>query len=137
MGEGQENEKCSLPLSSSPLFKELLCETCSFFCHSNRYSPQSTLSQFHLQPALPARLAALPQVLTGLVILVDFFFNSLVVRVPCSLIFWHFWLFIDFGLVVILLLVVQGSEGFLPTSPSWSELKYQHTLKCIQQDLTH
>ena len=41
--------------------------------------------------------------LTGLV---DSFFNSLVVRVPCSLIFWHFWSFIDFRLVVILFLVV-------------------------------
>ena len=60
--------------------------------------------------------------LTGLVVLADYFFNSLVVRVPCSLIFWHFWLFIDFRLVVILLLVVQGSEGFLPTPPSWLEL---------------
>ena len=47
--------------------------------------------------------------LTGLVVLVDFFINSLVVGVPRSLIFWHFWLFIDFRLVVILLLVVQES----------------------------
>ena len=52
----------------------------------------------------------------------DFFYNSLVVRVPCSLIFWHSWLFIDFRLVVILLLGVQGSEGFVPTPPSWLEL---------------
>ena len=51
--------------------------------------------------------------------LIFFFFNSLVVGVPCSLIFWCFWLFIDFTLVVILLLVVQGSKGFLPTPPSW------------------
>ena len=35
-----------------------------------------------------------------------FFFNSLVVRLPCSLIFWQFWLFSVFKLVVILLLVV-------------------------------
>ena len=47
-----------------------------------------------------------PLCCAGLVVLVDFFFNSLVVGVPCSLIFWHFWLFIDFRLVVILLLVV-------------------------------
>ena len=59
--------------------------------------------------------------LTSLVVLVDCFFNSLVVGVPCSLIFWHFWLFIDFRLVVILLLVVRGSEGFLPIPPSWLE----------------
>ena len=58
---------------------------------------------------------------TSLVGLVDCFFNSFIVRVPRRLILWHFWLFIDFRLVVILLLVVWGSEGFLPTAPSWSE----------------
>ena len=52
-----------------------------------------------------------------------FFFISLVAGVPCSLIFWHFWLFIDFRLVVVLLLVVPGSEGFLPMPPSWLELE--------------
>ena len=50
--------------------------------------------------------------LTGLVVLVDFLFNSLVVGVPCSLIFWCFLLFIDFRLVVILLLVVWKAKGF-------------------------
>ena len=60
--------------------------------------------------------------LTGLVVLVDFFFNSLIVGVPCCLIFWCFWLFIDFRLVVILLLVVRGNEGFLPMPPSWPGL---------------
>ena len=59
---------------------------------------------------------------TGLVVLVDFFFNSLADGVPCSLIFWHFWLVLDFRSVVILLLVVRGSEGFLPMLPSWPEL---------------
>ena len=33
------------------------------------------------------------------------------------------WLFIVFRLVVTLLLVVQGSKGFLPTPPSLRELK--------------
>ena len=65
---------------------------------------------------------ALLWVLTGLVVLFNFLFNSLVARVLCSLIFWHFWLFIDFRLVVIVLLVVQGSEGFLSVPPSWLEL---------------
>ena len=62
---------------------------------------------------------ALLWVLTGLVVLVDFFFNSLVVGVLYSLIFWRFWLLTDFRLVVILLLVVRGNGGFLPTPPSW------------------
>ena len=78
-------------------------------------------SQFLLRPAPLAQSAALPRVLTGLVVLVDFFFNSLADGVPCSLIFWHFWLFLDFKLVIILLLVVRGSEGFLPVPLSWLE----------------
>ena len=93
-------------------------------------SPQSALSlSFSLKSVPPAQLCgarqpaaplsptpqpprpgfsewALEVLLTSLVVLVDFFFNSLVVGVPCSLIFWHFWLFIDFRLVVILLLVM-------------------------------
>ena len=36
----------------------------------------------------------------------------MVVGVPCNLIFWHFWLFIDFRLVVTLLLVVKEVKGF-------------------------
>ena len=60
--------------------------------------------------------------LTSLVVLFDCFFNSVIVGVPWILIFWHFWLFIDFRLVVVLLLVVQGSERFLPTPPSCPEL---------------
>ena len=70
--------------------------------------------------------------LTSVVVLVDFFFNSLVVGVPCSVIFWHFWLFIDFRLVVILLLVVRGSEGFLPTPPSWPDLRYAFFFIIVQ-----
>ena len=101
-------------------------------------SLQSALSlSFPVQSALPALLSprspspawssalhgfSLLACLTGLVGLVDWFFYSLVVGVPCSLIFWHFWWFIDFRLVVILLLVVWGSEGFLPMYPSWLEL---------------
>ena len=54
-------------------------------------------------------------------------FNSLVVGVPCSLIFWQFWLFIVFKLIVILLLVVWGSETFLSMPPSWLELS-EYTL---------
>ena len=66
--------------------------------------------------------------LTGLIVLIDFFFNSLVVGVSCSLIFWHFWLFIDFRLVE------RGSEGFLPMPPSWPELQ-QSVLMCPGQVL--
>ena len=39
-----------------------------------------------------------------------FFFNSLVVRLPCSSIFWQFWLSFVFKFVVVLLLVVQGGK---------------------------
>ena len=66
------------------------------------------LSRLH--PLGLAHLAS-PRVLTSLVVLVDFFFNSLVVGVPCSLIFWHFWLFIDFRLVVIPLWLYEEVKG--------------------------
>ena len=48
-----------------------------------------------------------------------FFFNSLVVRLPFSSIFWQFWLFFVFKYVVVFLLVVQGGKVYLPTPPSW------------------
>ena len=51
-----------------------------------------------------------------------FFFNSLVVKLLCSLFFFQFWLFFVFKLVVILISVVRGSKTCLPMPPSWSEL---------------
>ena len=56
-------------------------------------------------------------------------FNSLVVGLPYSSIFWQFWFFV-FKLVVVLL-VVQGSEVFLPTSASWPELLKSVFLKLV------
>ena len=49
-----------------------------------------------------------------------FFFNSLVVRLPYSSIFWQFWLFFVLKFVV-LLLVMRGSKVYLPMPPSWPE----------------
>ena len=54
------------------------------------------------------------------------FFNSLVVRVPHN--FWHSWLFIVFKFVIVLL-VVQGSEAFVPMPPSWPEIPRINFLK--------
>ena len=134
---GQRENNAGHLLGSSPLSNEL----------SNSLSPTTAIAIVHSQLRVSVSHSAncwlgtpprhsqphphgpLPHlgsknslwVLTGLVVLVDCFFNSLVVRVPSSLIFWHFWLFIDFRLVVILLLVVPGSEVFLPTPPSWPE----------------
>ena len=123
----------------APLSNKLLCETGSFSHRGNGHSPHQALSlSFPLSHLLPCSLTLhhsqpcpqglLPHwflsicCLTGLVVLFDYFFNSMVVRVPCSLIFWHFWLFTDFRLVIILLLVVQEREVFLPTPPSWPEI---------------
>ena len=75
--------------------------------------------------------------LTNLVGLVDSFFNSVVVIVPYSLIFWHFSLFINFRLVVIFLLVVLGSERFLPVPPSWPELKEIIFILKLENMLSH
>ena len=53
-----------------------------------------------------------------------FFFNSTVVELLYSLIFWQFWLFFVFKSVVVLLLVVWGNQAYLPTPPSWPEVQY-------------
>ena len=52
-----------------------------------------------------------------------FSFNSLVVGLPYSSIFWQFWLFFVFRLVVVLLFV-RGGTGYLPTPPSCPEVRY-------------
>ena len=49
-----------------------------------------------------------------------FFFNSLVVGLLYSLIFWQFWFFV-FKFGGVLLLVVQGGTVCPPTPPSWPE----------------
>ena len=129
VGRGQRGNNAAYLLGSSPLSNEPLCETGSFSHHSNPCCrPQSALSLSFLFsqpcPQVPSSHCgfSLSTCLTSLVVLVDCSFNSLVVRVPHSLIFWHFWLFMDFRLVVIVLLVVRGSEVFLPMPPSWREL---------------
>ena len=71
---------------------------------------------FLLSRPCPISLPLCQSFSTGFIALFDCFFNSVVVGVPCGLIFWHFWLFIDFRLVV------QQSEGFLCMPPSWPEL---------------
>ena len=49
-----------------------------------------------------------------------FFYNSLVVRLPYSSIFWQFcYYFLKF---VVFLLVVWGGKVYLPMPPSWSEV---------------
>ena len=52
-----------------------------------------------------------------------FFFNSWLVRLPYASIFCHLGWFFVFKLVVVLLLVVQGGKVYLPTPPSWPEVK--------------
>ena len=96
------------------------------YVHTNAGSPSHRLTCLVFQwlpcpasspPRLPVSTAP-----TGL----DecFFFNSLIVRFPYSLIFWQFWLFFIFKFVVFLLLVVWGGKVFLPTPPSWPEVPY-------------
>ena len=129
------NPHCS-PLSalslSFPFSHPCLCGLLPL-CRFYQSAPTSLYVMVHhlaegpfIQPCLhslqPCHRFCLSTHLTGLVGLVEGFFISLVVGVPCSLIFWHFSLFIDFRLVVILLLVVQGSKGFLSMPSSWLEL---------------
>ncbi|KAF6119881.1 hypothetical protein HJG60_010264 [Phyllostomus discolor] len=53
-----------------------------------------------------------------------FFCNSLVFGLLYNLIFWQFWFpeFFVFKLVVFLLLIMRGSEAYLPLPPSWLEV---------------
>ena len=70
------------------------------------------------------RLTTLHCVLSTPPICVDecFFFKSLVVRLPYSLIFWQLWLVLYFfRSVVILLMVLQGGEVNLPMPSSFQE----------------
>ena len=70
-----------------------------------------------------------------------FFFSSLVVGLPYSLIFWQFWLFFVFKFVVVLLLVVQGGTVYLPMPPFWPEvllpsyIRAFHTTYFIKTDI--
>ena len=58
-----------------------------------------------------------------------FLFNSLVVRLPYSLIFWQFWVFFVFKFVVVLLLVVQEGKVYLRPPPCWLEVCFGFLLK--------
>ena len=107
---------CSL--SHSPVVPPSLsaqeCGTTSSASHHLAWSTSCCLAASPLYPQLP--ISTPP---TGLD---ECFLNSLVVGLPYSLIFWQFWLFFVFKLVVILLLVVQGSKEYLPMPLSWLEV---------------
>ena len=63
-----------------------------------------------------------------------FFFNSLVVGLPYSLIFWQFWLFFVFKFVF-LLLVMRG-EVYLPMPPAFPEVTF-HTSNLLVSIVVH
>ena len=90
------------------------------------WSPNSRLTCPHPTGAtLPLILSASAAGLCPLTSLNEiFFFNSLVVGLPYSSIFWQFWLFFVFkSVVVVLLLVVQGGKVYLLMPPSWPEVQ--------------
>ena len=85
MGEGPEREQCSSPAWLYPTFQELSCETGSFSHRGNHCrGPQSALSlsfpfsQPRPHGPLPCHRFSPTTGLTGLVGLVDCFFNSIV-----------------------------------------------------------
>ena len=109
-----------LHLSRSPLVPPGLstrkCGTAQSAIHRLVWSA----SQHLTRPGPPA--AALPRVLSAWLLvstlptsLDEYFFNSLLVGLLYSSIFWQFWLVFVIKFVVILLLVVQGDEVYLPT----------------------
>ena len=74
---------------------------------------------------LPCHTSPLPQlpISTPLSSLYEcLFFNSLVVGLPYSLIFWLLWLVFVFKLVVVLYFVVLRSKAYLSTPLSWLEV---------------
>ena len=87
------------------------------FCQPLPHLPQSSSYHLAVSPLHPAAHSAPPSGLDAC-----FFFNSLVVGFPYSLIFCQCWLFFVFKFVVVLLLVVQGGTLCLPTPPSWLEV---------------
>ena len=64
-----------------------------------------------------------------------FFFNSLVVRLVCSLIFYQFWLFFVFKFVV-LHLVIRGAKCvYLPMPPSCPEIQIACSLNGVGSEV--
>ena len=101
--------------------------------------PATTLPALVLQPP-PCHASSLPwlPVSTPSTSMDDcFFFNSLVVRLPYSSIFWQFQLFLVFKFVVVFLLVVQGGRVYLPTPPSWPQvlISASYSLECVTRTL--
>ena len=124
-GRGQRGNSAAFLLVSSPLSNKLSCETGSFSHRGNHSSPQSTLNLSFTfsqpcscgplpcsgfsEPALPTWPC--PRFLLVWCFCMIFFFNSLVVRVPCSSILWCFWLLIDFR-VVFSFWLCEEAKGF-------------------------
>ena len=73
-------------------------------------------------PGLPPA-ATWPHILSAPPTSLDkcFFFNSLVVRLPCSLILRQYWLFLFLNWLLSFFLLCKGAER-IPTPPSWLEL---------------
>ena len=88
--------------------------------HTNVGPPGAPASTLLRALSTPAAISAPP---TGME--ECFFFNSLVVGLPYSLIFWQLWLFLIFKFVVVLLVVQRGAVC-LPAPPSWPEV-----LRCL------
>ena len=98
----------------------VLLPSCSFWFIAHKCGTTWSTSHYPACPVLqppPCYMSSPPQLPiptppTGL----DecFLFNSLVVGLPYSLIFWQFWLFFVFKFVVALLLVVKVGKVYLP-----------------------
>ena len=112
-------------LSHSPVVPPSLYAHKCGTTHSGSHCLTRSTSHHLTAQVLPCHKSALPwlPVSTAPTSLDDcFFFNSLVVGLPYSLIFWQFWLFFVFKFVVVFLLVVWGSKVCLPMPPSWLEV---------------
>ena len=125
LGRGQRRNNAAPLLCSSPTFQWTLLWDWEFLpssqppkCFIASFEPLVSRSASPASPALstpccsPSLLGCLSSLYAPHTNLGPCFFSSLVVRVPCSLIFWHFWLFIVFKLVVFFFWLYKEARCF-------------------------
>ena len=86
------------------------------YLHANVKLPISSATPCRMSSLLKVPVSTPPRSLDKC-----FFFNSSVVRLPYSSIFWQLWLFFVFKFTVVLFLFLQGGKVYLPMPPSWPE----------------
>ena len=114
-----ESLGCTVCLTPQLFFPVICMQMWDFPVHQPLPFPVHQLPPCHM-----SSLSWLPVSTPPICLNECFFFNSLVVGLPYSLILWQFWLFFVFKFDV--LLVVLGNKVYLSMPPSWPELSWYH-----------